>query len=117
MDIALWIVQGVLALMFISAGAMKTFNSKKAKATMPWAQDSSTGFVVFVGLAELLGGIGLILPEALDVAPVLTPIAAIGLAVVMVLAAGHHAKRGEKQAVVMNVVLLALSLFVAIGRF
>ncbi|RUS46870.1 DoxX family protein [Cohnella sp. AR92] len=117
MNIALWIAQGLLAFMFIMAGFMKTFNPAKTKESMPWAKDSSTGFVVFVGLAELLGGIGLILPEAIDVATVLTPIAAVGLGVIMILAAGHHAKRKENQAIGMNILLLAIAVFVAIGRF
>lgn len=117
MNIALWIVQGLLALMFIFAGMMKSFQVEKAQATMPWAKDSSKGFVRFVGLSELLGGLGLILPQATDIAPILTPIAALALAFIMLLAAFYHAKRKEYSGIGMNILLLALAVFVAIGRF
>ncbi|MNI25808.1 hypothetical protein D3C73_794840 [compost metagenome] len=117
MNIALWIVQGLLALMFLSAGMMKAFQYEKAKATLPWVKDSSKGFVTFIGLSELLGGLGLIIPYAIGVIPSLTPIAALALAVVMLLAAVFHAKRKEYQGIAMNIILLALTVFVAIGRF
>ena len=65
----------------------------------------------------MLGAIGLILPAVLDVAPVLVPVAAVGLALVMVGAATTHLRRKETPMVVLNVVLLALALFVAWGRF
>lgn len=57
MNIALWIVQGLLALMFISAGLTKAFQYNKAKAKLPWVKDSSKGLVTFIGLSELLGGL------------------------------------------------------------
>jgi DoxX. len=117
MNIALWIAQGLLALMFIPAGVMKTFQIDKVKATMPWAKDASKGFVAFVGLSELLGGLGLILPWAVDIAPVLTPVAAIGIAVIMLFAAVFHARRAEYSGIGMNIIMLALAVFVAIGRF
>jgi uncharacterized membrane protein YphA (DoxX/SURF4 family) len=117
MNIVLWVVQGLLALMFLSAGMMKAFQYEKAQASLPWVKDSSKGFVTFVGVAELLGGLGLILPLALGIVPVLTPIAALALAVVMLLAAIFHAKRGEYKGIGMNIVLLALLVFVGISRF
>ena len=80
MNIALWAVQIILGLMFLFAGSTKAFSYEKAKASMPWVQESSKGLVVFIGLAEVLGAIGLILPYALGIAPILTPIAAIGIA-------------------------------------
>lgn len=116
MNIALWVVQILLALMFVSAGFMKAFQYEKVKASMPWVKEYSKGFVTFIGVSELLGGIGLIVPYATGIAPILTPIAGIALAVVMVLAAGFHVKRKEYQAIGMNVILLALAVFVAIGR-
>lgn len=117
MNIALWIVQALLAAMFLMAGMMKTAQYEKAKAGMPWVKDYSKAFVNFIGWAELLGAVGLILPYAIDVAPALTAVAAIALAVIMLFAAVFHGKRGESQSVVMNVVVLALLVFVAIGRF
>ena len=80
-------------------------------------KDSSKGLVTFIGVAELLGGLGLILPYATGIMPSLTPIAAIALAVIMLLAAGFHAKRKEYPGIVMNLILLVLAVFVVIGRF
>ncbi|MWV42796.1 DoxX family membrane protein [Paenibacillus sp. HJL G12] len=117
MNIALWIVQGLLGLMFIFAGSTKAFQYEKTKASMPWVKESSKGLVIFIGIAELLGGLGLILPEATGILPILTPIAAVGLGVVMLLAAGFHAKRKEYQGIGMNIILLVLAVFIAIGRF
>jgi uncharacterized membrane protein YphA (DoxX/SURF4 family) len=73
--------------------------------------------VTFIGVSELLGGLGLIIPYATGIAPILTPIAALGLGLVMILAAGFHVKRKEKQVIGMNIILLALAIFVAIERF
>jgi len=116
MNIALWIVQGLLALLFISVGSVKTFQFEKAKATLPWVKDSLKGLVTFIGVSELLGGIGLIVPLATGIMPSLTPIAAIGLAVIMFLGGAFHAKLKEYKGVVMNIILLALTVFVALGR-
>ncbi|MBB6023763.1 putative membrane protein YphA (DoxX/SURF4 family) [Paenibacillus sp. JGP012] len=116
MNIALWIIQILLGLAFLVFGSMKAFQYEKAKASLPWVKDSSKGLVTFIGVAEILGGLGLVLPNATGMAPVLTPIAAIGLGIVMILASGLHVKRKEYQAIGMNVILLALALFVAIGR-
>ncbi|MBB6669500.1 DoxX family protein [Cohnella nanjingensis] len=116
MNIALWIVQGVLALLFMLAGSMKAFQYEKAKAAMPWVKDSSKGLVTFIGVSELLGGLALVIPFAMGILPSLTPIAAIALAVVMLLAAFFHLKRKEYQGAGVNVILLAFAVFVAIGR-
>jgi uncharacterized membrane protein YphA (DoxX/SURF4 family) len=117
MDIALWIVQVILGLAFILAGFLKAFQYEKAKAGMPWVKDTSKGLVTFIGIAELLGGLGLILPYATGIVPALTPIAAAALGVIMILAAGFHGMRKENQAIGMNIVFLALALFVTIGRW
>jgi uncharacterized membrane protein len=92
MTIALWIVNALLALVFLAAGAMKLARPKAAliERGMGWAQGVSDTNVKLIGLAEVLGAIGLILPLAVNIAPVLTPIAAIGLAVVMNGAAETH---------------------------
>ena len=116
MNIALWVVQIILGLAFIMFGAMKAFQYEKAKASLPWVKDSSKGLVTFIGMAELLGGLGLILPYVTGIAPKLTPIAALGLGLVMILAAGLHVKRKENQAISMNIIFLVPAIFVAIGR-
>lgn len=116
MDIALWTVQALLALIFLYEGVRKAFQYEKAKASLPWVKDCSRGLVAFVGWAELLGSLGLILPWALNIAPVLTPIAAFALTVVMVLAAAFHARRKEYREIMIHLQLISLLLFVGIGR-
>src|SRR5215216_5940444 len=117
MNIALWVVQVLLAGLFGIAGVIKTFQYERAKASLPWVKEVSRGLTTFIGVSELLGAIGLVLPWLTDVLPWLTPLAAVGLAVIMILAIGFHIKRGEMQAVIFNIVLLALTVFVAYGRF
>jgi uncharacterized membrane protein YphA (DoxX/SURF4 family) len=117
MNVALWIVQFRLGISFLIFGFMKAFQYEKAKAGQPWVQDTPKALVIFIGLIELLGGIGVVLPELLDIEPWLTPLSAIGLAVVMVLAAIIHAKRKEYKSIWINLVVLLLALFVAYGRW
>ena len=118
MELFLWIVQVLLAVLFALVALLKTTQPKdKLAPKMPWVDDFSTGTVRFVGIVELLAAIGLVLPAATGIAPILTPIAATGLAITMVLAAGVHIRRREPSAVGLNVILLVLSAFVAWGRF
>ncbi len=119
MNIALWIVQGILAAMFLMAGITKLTKSKdEVKDKLGgWVDDvSSTGFKL-IGLVELLGALGLILPVALNVLPILTPAAAAGLALTMIGALGLHIKRKEFKSLPMNLVLMGLSAFVLFGRY
>ena len=117
MNISLWIAQGLMAAMFIMAGASKSFQSIEALAEgMPWVNDVSSTLVRFIGVSELLGGIGIILPAILRIKPKLTSLAAWGLVAVMVLAAGFHGMRGEYGAIGANAVFIAILAFVAWGR-
>jgi putative oxidoreductase len=118
MNIALWIVQGLLAVMYGMAGMMKAFQTAKAKEQLPWAKNRSDGFVRFVGTSELLGALGLILPLVTGFLPWLTLLAAIGLGLIQVLAiTTEHLPKKEFNIVPVNFILLALSLFVTIGRW
>ena len=118
MNIALWIAQGLLAAMYLMAGSMKTFNTSRAKEQLPWAKERSDGFVRFVGTSELLGALGLILPLATGILPWLTALAAIGLALIQALAISTvHLPKKEFNVIPINVVLLALAVFVVIGRW
>ncbi|MFE7569232.1 DoxX family protein [Streptomyces sp. NPDC057539] len=119
MNVALWIVAGVLAFLFAAVGLMKVSKPKSelAAGNMTWAEDFSSGTLKTIGAVEVLAAIGLVLPAVLDIAVVLVPLAAAGLAVTMVGAAVVHARRKESSAIVVNVVLLALAVFVAWGRF
>lgn len=117
LNIALWVVQVLLGLMFLMAGGTKAFQSIEAMAaSLPWVTDVSSGLVRFIGISELLGGLGLLLPSILRIKPSLTVWAAIGLAAVMVLAAIFHGSRGEFPAIGMNLLFAALFAFVAWGR-
>lgn len=117
MNIALWIAQGLLALMFLMAGSTKALQYEKAKASMPFVKESPKGLVTFIGVAEMLGAVGVVLPLLVGLPAILTPLAAGGLTLVMLLAAGYHLKRGEYKAIAMNLVLGALAAFVAYGRW
>ncbi|WP_328351266.1 DoxX family protein [Streptomyces sp. NBC_00457] len=118
MNVFLWILQALLAAMFAMAGVMKSTQPKdKLVEKLPWVADFSPATVRFIGIVEFAAALGLILPAATDIAPVLTPLAATGLVVVMILAAITHARRKEPSAIAFNAVLLALAAVVAWGRF
>src|ERR1700754_2558786 len=119
MNVFLWIVAGILAAFFLAAGLTKLLQSKaKLQAgQMQWVEQFSAGTVKLIGAAELLGAIGLILPGALDIAPILVPLAATGLAVIMIGAIITHARRKEPQHIIINAVILVLTLIVAVFRF
>jgi len=117
-NILLWIVQGLLALFFVMTGALKLVRSKEQlSARMGWVEDVSQPVIRMIGFVEILGGLGLFLPSLTRILPWLTPLAAIGLVLVMVGAALTHYRRKEFSAVGMNSILLILSFLVAMGRF
>ena len=120
MNLSLWIVAGLLAAVFLFAGSTKAFIPRKKLAEAPgggWVLDFSAGFVKALGAVEILGAVGLILPALLDVAPVLVPLAALGLGLIMVGAALVEFRRQEFKHVLVNLTYLALIAFVAWGRF
>ena len=118
MDIALWIAQGLLAALFLLAGTMKLRTPKSEMPDqMAWTEDFSDGTVKLIGGLELAAAVGLIVPPLLGIAPTLAPLAAAGLVVLMIGAATAHARRGENQAIIPNVILLVVAGFVPRGRF
>ena len=119
MSVVLWIVAAVLALAFAASGAVKLIRSPQqlVASGMGWAEDFSPGMVKLIGGLEVAAAVGLILPPLLKIAPVLAPLAAVGLILVMIGAAITHQRRGETPMVGINVVLLLLAAFVAWGRF
>ncbi|MGG5173206.1 DoxX family protein [Pseudarthrobacter sp. J1738] len=118
MNVFLWILQGLLAVLFVMAGTLKTIQAKEKLASkMGWVDNVSASTVRSIGAAEVLGGLGLILPAATGIATWLTPLAAAALAVVMILAAVTHYRRGEYPAIIFNVILALLCAVVAWGRF
>ena len=119
MNITLWIIAGLLAAAFAAAGLMKLAQpkAKLAESGMAWTEEFSEGQVKGIGAVEVLGAIGLILPAALGIAEILTPLAAAGLALTMVGATVVHARRGEKSNIPVTLILGALAAFVAVMRF
>jgi len=118
MNVVLWILTGLLAVAFLAAGLTKLSQPRdKLAATMGWVEDFSPGTVKLIGALEVLAASGLVLPAALDVVPVLVPLAAVGLIALMVGAAVTHARRRETPMIAINVVLLVLAVVVAWGRF
>src|SRR5215211_4572968 len=118
MNTALWIAQGVLAAVFAMSGTMKLAKPREQlEEQLAWVEDFSDSTVKLIGTAELLGAIGLVLPPLLDIAPWLAPLAATGLATTMVLAALTHVRRKEPAGIVVTLVLAAIAVFIAWGRF
>lgn len=117
MNIALWVVQVLLALTFGFAGFAKTTRSKEQLAPMMrWVYDFSLPTIRVIGVLEILGAIGLILPWLTGILPWLTPLAAACLALVMVGGTIVHLRRHEYKEIIFNLVLLALAVFVVYGR-
>jgi uncharacterized membrane protein YphA (DoxX/SURF4 family) len=130
MNVALWVAQILLAVVFLYSGANKAFRSKDQLIA-----SGQTGVAPFplpvlrlTGVAELLAVVGLIAPQASGIAPVLTPIATVGLIIVMagalwshstLLRADRAADRGSREAlnIAGNIVITALCVFIAVGRF
>ena len=120
MNLTLWIVAGLLAVAYLACGAGKLIVPKEKLAAFRgagWVEDFSAGTVKAIGALEVLAAVGLILPAALDIAPVLVPLAALGLVLIMVGAAITRIRRHEAKSMVADLVYLALAGFVAWGRF
>ncbi|MCP4415610.1 MAG: DoxX family protein [Chloroflexi bacterium] len=120
MNIALWIVQGLLALLFLVAGLMKASKSKdeikeKGGKQMSWVDDVSDSTIKLIGVLELLAAIGLILPQLTGILPWLTPLAAVGLVLTMIGAMIVNVR--NRITIIKNIVLFLLAAFVAYGRF
>lgn len=118
MHVFLWVLQGALAAMFALAGLMKSTQPKEQLVErLPWVEDVSVPTLRLIGVVELLAAIGLVVPPLVDVATVLTPLAAAGLVVHMLLAMNTHRRRREPGAIAFNAALLVAAAIVAWGRF
>ena len=117
MNIVLWIGQVLLAIMFLIHGRTMLQPPAQLQPGMSYVTDLPAGLRIFIVVVEILGAIGVIIPPLVNILPILAPIAAAGLAIVMVLAAIYHVPRRENPNIVLNLVLAALALFVAYGRF
>jgi uncharacterized membrane protein YphA (DoxX/SURF4 family) len=121
MDIALWIAQALLAIAFLGTGLTRLRDDRLtyARARPPmtsYAEDLSDRTYKTIGVLEVLGAIGLVLPRLLGIAPVLTPLAALGFVGLMIGAIITHLRRGERQLIIFNIALMLLALFVFWGR-
>lgn len=117
MNIALWVAQAILAFIFGMAGFTKTFQPEKARAAFDWAQKAPAWFILFIGVTEILGAIGIIAPYATGIMHFLTAWAAIGFAVIMVLAFGVHLQAKDTRGSILNIVFFVMSVAVAYGRW
>ena len=116
LTVALWLTQALLAAFFVYAGITKLATpSADLTQMMPWTAELPA-LVPVTALADLLGGLGILLPTLTRVRPRLTVHAAVGLLALQVLALGFHAMRGEMMVLPMNLVLIALVGFVLWGR-
>jgi uncharacterized membrane protein YphA (DoxX/SURF4 family) len=121
MNTALWAVQILWGIFFSVTGFGKIIWYKpalwnQALHEVPWLSGVPQDLAIFIGVSEFLGGVGLILPAMTGVKPKLTPFAAIGLTLVMILAAVFHIVRGEYNFVLINLVLGGVAAFIAYGR-
>lgn len=128
MDIALWIAQAVLALIFAVSGVFKATHSKDelVASGQTGVKLYKLGFIRFIAICELLGMIGVIVPWLTGIGRVFTPVAAVGLGVIMIGAAVSHSRlasqefmrrRQELLNVGTTLAILSACVFVAVGRF
>jgi hypothetical protein len=116
-NVALWIVQGLLFVTFAGTGVWKVVTPVSALAAMvPWMGEVSPAFLYFTALADFAGGVGILLPSLTRIKPGLTVLAALGCIALQVSAVIFHFSRGEAVATPFNFLLVALSAFVAWGR-
>jgi uncharacterized membrane protein YphA (DoxX/SURF4 family) len=120
LETVIWVAQTLLAAVFATAGMMKLTQPRAkllASGSTAWVEDFEGSQVKGIGALEVLAAIGLIVPAAFEIAPVLTPLAACGVVLLMLAAGATHTRRGELRMLPLNVVLGGLALFVAIQRF
>jgi uncharacterized membrane protein len=118
MNVFLWILQGLLAAAFLAAGVMKATQPKEKLApNLPWVNDFPVAAVKLIGVSQIAAALGLVLPGLTGIAVILTPLAAVGLGLIMVLAAVYHIRKGEYSSIVVNAVILLIAAVIAWGRF
>lgn len=120
MNVTLWITAGMLALIALTGGLIKLIVPQAKLAKQPgaqWVGDASVGFVKLLGVLEVLAAVGLILPAALNIVPVLVPVTAVCWMVLMICAMVAHLRYGEVKPIALNLIYLLLAAFIAWGRF
>lgn len=116
---ALWVGQIFLAAVFFYSGVMKSTKTEKDLVAMgqTGVENLSGSLIRFIGISEILGAVGMILPWLSGILPILTPVAAISFGTLMILAGIVHFRRNEKTTVTFNLFILLVCVFVAYGRF
>lgn len=117
MNTTLWVLQGILATVFTASGMVILLFKDKLKNRLSWLADYPPGMVTFICISKILGAAGLILPVRTGILPVLTPIAALGLATIMLLAFLYHVRKHEYKDLPATILFFGMALLVAIGRF
>ncbi|TVT61194.1 DoxX family protein [Amycolatopsis rhizosphaerae] len=120
MNIALWIAGGLLAVVALGGGITKSFMPKEKLAAArgaEWIAGVGSGFLRTLGVLELLAAAGLVLPAVVGIAPVLVPVTAVCWILLMIGAMVTHGRLGQFNLVALNLIYLALAVFVAWGRF
>ena len=117
MNTTVWIIQGILATIFALSGIIIYLFRDKLKSKLSWLTEYSPRMVLFINVSKITGAFGLILPMYFNVLPILTPIAALGLATIMFLAMAYHFRKKEFKDLPATIIFLALSLLVAYHRF
>ncbi len=113
----LWAAQVAVCAIFFAAGYVKfTTPIAQLSQMMPWTGDEPERFVRFIGIVDMAGGLGVLLPSLTGILPRVTVYAALGCTILQVLAIGFHASRGEFIALPLNAVLLPLVIFIFWGR-
>jgi uncharacterized membrane protein YphA (DoxX/SURF4 family) len=117
LNVFLWIAQVLLAAIFIWGSWMKFFTPVgKLSIMWPWVAQIPTGLLKFTATVDLLGGLGLILPALLRIRPILTPVAAIAIIVLMLVSSIFHITRGEASVIGANIFFALMAAFIAWGR-
>ena len=116
--ISAWVAQIILSASLIWAGGVKLFQPIGQLKTMwPWTGEVSPMFVKMTGIIDLLGALGLLLPALLRIKPVLTPVAALGIVLLMIVAGAFHILRGESEQIGVNIAFGIIAGFIAFARF
>ena len=116
MNTTLWVMQGILATVFLASGTIILIFKEKLKSKLTWLTEYSPTAVLVICLAKILGAIGLIVPMITGIMPILTPFASIGIAIIMALAFAYHIRRKEYKDIPATIIFFAVALFIAYNR-
>lgn len=117
METTLWLMQAILATVMTVSGTVILIFRKKLKPKLTWLTEYSPAMVAFICLSKIAGGIGLVVPMLSGILPILTPIAAIGIATIMVLAFSYHIRVKEYKDVPATIIFFIMAVFIAYFRF